>query len=86
MKFVGYLGEILRISRQFFLDFAAIFFWFSRRNTLDLEVKCFGFLCELSYQRIVAWVTQPKRLKGAKDEVKQARRAVNYLSMQVLTG
>ena len=28
-------------------------------------------------QHIIAWVTQPERPKGAKDEVKPARRATN---------
>ena len=64
-----------------FLDLLTIF--------LDLLTNSFGFvdniywICQknmtmtLSNDRIVMWVTRPERPKGAKDEVREARRAAN---------
>ena len=75
-----------------FAGFVGDFFWICRRNLLDLSTKSFGFVDKIFWicrrnllnllekyanDRIVTWVTRPERPKGAKDEVKEARRAAN---------
>ena len=85
----GFVKKNFWICQQFFLDFSTRFFGFVDKNLLDLSTKSFGFvdkifcICRknmpttLSNVCIVTWVTRPERPKGAKDEVKEARRAAN---------
>ena len=77
--------NFLDLSTKFF-GFVDEIFWICRQNFLDLSTKCFGFFDNFfgffgesfGFSTIycnVAWVTRPERPKGAKDDVKQARRA-----------
>ena len=49
----------------------------TKPNTFNLhaELDFYPMANALSNDRIVTWVTRPERPKGAKDKVKQARRA-----------
>ena len=53
----------------------------NKDNLFDLSMTSFGFVNKIFWicvqKSIVAWVTRSERLKGAKDEVKEDRRAAN---------
>ena len=64
-EFFGFVDNFFWICRQFFLDLSTIF--------LDLSTKISNVPMTLSNDHIIAWVTRPERLKGAKDEVKRPK-------------
>ena len=67
LRFFGFLGEISGFLGETF-GFLGNLFWISYYPQANA----------LSNQSIVAWVTQPERTKGAKDEVKKAQRAPRH--------
>ena len=63
------LDDFFGICRQFFLDLST--------EILGFVNNFFGFVDEIFWICCVVRVTRPERPRGAKDEVKVARRATN---------
>ena len=76
-KLFGFVNDYFLDLSTFFLDLSTKFFGFVDNFFLDLSTKISNVPMTLSNDHIIVWVTRPERPKGAKDEVKPARRATN---------
>jgi hypothetical protein len=77
MMFFGFVRDIFWICPWSFLDLSVIFSGFLNNFYVFLGHFFKISVVFPSNDHIVAWVTRPEGPKGAKDEVKPARRATN---------